>query len=771
MCGDIVRLNFDIPKEAFKGNASFLNKIIKVEFLPRGFELRMGNVTMLRVPPDFDTTLEAVRLNEGRGLFLFPMQYTLMAGFLRAAPPQATAVMRLPAPPQASAAGGSSASRVSDEVVASTAPRRESYPVTAVCDFVRFSQFLSNADNAEAALKVAAALLGCTGDHDVPTANTLRIWRSKLDCCIMLYERTLYTGSDAAASDRVARYLNYDSSPQGTYEYFIIVEDKITFHADPTRFESPLSNFSYERRTKPVMVLGAGRQSVQDKVAKSIHAAKLESGTAFNTWRKSVKGCVSDQGVERLLAQAPMAANPEESDAVQAAVEALRGGASLEEVADVVFLPESVQGPGMLHIIFDALETACTALGDWKVFETRLRAITKVLGNRRLSSKFMAVSGKELSPLERRMLEGFHGKHLTWRWESLEVVARQVLDRWLLFSATFNPDDFKSSHDDADTIKACIAAIASTTFAPSLHVVVLISSICGRFARWCKGCKCHEDILTSHSNWACRKRAMIEETGSAFCCWKGRRGPELVLFRTADFYKELMESSSSAYQESLLVADAETAAHMVAWEASLRSRLHQIIKGKLQCLNTLPLSLMGGFGEYVGRRHEETRSCIAAAVKEFEAITDDRLKHPVAKRLLGKTSQESLQLYEWLLRPEASLGEYPELLRQFQLLALVPIVELPAEGEHRKIQCSLTDARKPASVCATLRQGMLDKPLSTPDFVVWLARVWDEHNFWSKVLEPMMDDCLVKRMTLSEVHGAVYCYRGEDQYQVFASPW
>ena len=95
----------------------------------------------------------------------------------------------------------------------------------------------------------------------------------------------------------------------------------------------------------------------------------------------------------------------------------------------------------------------------------------------------------------------------------------------------------------------------------------------------------------------------------------------------------------------------------VTWESSLRSRLQQIVRGKLQCCFQLPLRLMGGFAEYVGRPMHEAKECIASCVKEFEAIADDHLKHPVAQRLLGKATQVSLQLYERLSQPMSSSSE------------------------------------------------------------------------------------------------------------------
>lgn len=96
---------------------------------------------------------------------------------------------------------------------------------------------------------------GVMGELHIPDSpETLRRWRIKLDMLCMLYERRRLQ-----QNNRVVRFLNWDSSPQGTYNYQAIVEE-IVSRPSSMKIDknNPLGGFTWERRSKPLSVLGLG---------------------------------------------------------------------------------------------------------------------------------------------------------------------------------------------------------------------------------------------------------------------------------------------------------------------------------------------------------------------------------------------------------------------------------------------------------------------------------------------------------------------------------
>ena len=144
------------------------------------------------------------------------------------------------------------------------------------------------------------------------------------------------------------------------------------------------------------------------------------------------------------------------------------------------------------------------------------------------------------------------------------------------------------------------------------------------------------------------------------------------------------------------------AVHM---ETTVRSKLIQVLKGKFACFEHLPLKLMGCFAQFHCCSAASAKQCAKECFQEFSNIDDMNQMHPVAYHLLAKSSAASKQLWEWSIDEDARLQSYPEALEALQEVALVPIVELPAEGEHRQIQVDMTEHSRPATVCASLRNG------------------------------------------------------------------
>jgi len=173
---------------------------------------------------------------------------------------------------------------------------------------IQLGTLLKNADNLQEAVRLSLKVAGAGADVDLgmlpELRETIRRWRIKLDICTMLWQRHLLATSRPSQGDTL-RFLNWDSSPQGGYNYLIIVED--VFMRPLGRVgDNPVENLTWVRRTMPITVIGQGKASVAGKLSKAVHSAKLESGQYFNEWRREVRGVVSDAGVEVHLSRSPL---------------------------------------------------------------------------------------------------------------------------------------------------------------------------------------------------------------------------------------------------------------------------------------------------------------------------------------------------------------------------------------------------------------------------------------------------------------------------------
>ena len=719
-------------------------------------------------------------------IMLVPMQYCLMGGFPR---PYSAPKPTTPSGSQSSSsnnpagradAGGVHVSTPSgddgpspQEDKAHGGPKhRPMFPVTLVLRAVELAKYLRNGDNMRHVVTLACQMAGCEPPDEsaMPACGeTLRRWRVKLDCMTMLWHRRLLQLPHAGDC---LRFLNIDSSPQGGYNFLIIVEDII--YRPPlnvSEFDSPLTNFTWHRRTKPAIVMGSGRAKVVDKTAKTVHSATLEAGDKLDLWRQEVAGCVGDAGPEIRIPKSAFPFGPDGVATVADAVATLRSGnATVPELEQIAtFLPNCVTAPGLQHIIFNALEEAFTSLDAWKEFEGMLKGVARVLGTKRYSDKFQATFMQAAPNVDIMFIEAVFGSVADWRWESYEYLTNPLLDGFPVFAKYFVQGEFMNAKEDSTAFQNAQHAVEQNEefFMPLLQVMALITTIAGEMGRWCRGCPCHEQELTAHSTWAQRKHAMTAKGGSVHCVWKGRRGPELVLWRLQKFYDDISEATTPAYQEYLVTAKPRSAAFAVRVELNVRSRLLAIVVSKCSCIHRLPLKLLGCFGEFHGCCREKARTCCQECFAEFRAIENRNHMPTTAIMLLDleSNSMAATQLYEWgHTAVLSSLQGFPEACRGVQRMALVSFCEMPAEGEHRRIQIDLADARKPASVCALLRHKQTMELARNPDFVMWLGKSWSSKNVFVDTLAPWFTEEQVRAMTLPELHSHIYQYHLDDQF-------
>ena len=134
-------------------------------------------------------------------------------------------------------------------------------------------------------------------EHRMPSGETLRWARTRLDIACMLARREWY----AKRAGSAYRYLGFDASPQSLgIEVFAIVERVIERPA-LRQWLFDRTEIDVEVRRLPLSMLGHTHAGLADKVQAHVHQTWLEYGPSVEQVRRAnldVRQCLSDMGTE-----------------------------------------------------------------------------------------------------------------------------------------------------------------------------------------------------------------------------------------------------------------------------------------------------------------------------------------------------------------------------------------------------------------------------------------------------------------------------------------
>jgi hypothetical protein len=251
-----------------------------------------------------------------------------------------------------------------------------------------------------------------------------------------------------------------------------------------------------------------------------------------------------------------------------------------------------------MHVLYNGLETAITALPEWPAYQKELRAVTKFLGDKSyqevVHEKMFLRGGA--SRAERDLLLAFD-KHLDWRWETLEgvmcrwVPLRPVLAKY--WDASLLP------HTEAGSAQVVTQALESTWHGLVTHWLHGITGAFGQETRWLEGCYCHEQLLRGRRRWE-RDVGMLRAAGSTKCAWKGKRLASLAMGHKDNMKQSISLAGTPEFRDAVLQSPAAEASRVVDMDSLVKRALAHILDEKLSYLMCLPYKLAGAFAAYCG---------------------------------------------------------------------------------------------------------------------------------------------------------------------------
>lgn len=470
-----------------------------------------------------------------------------------------------------------------------------------------------------------------------PSRDTLVKARIRLDWCAMLFHQIHCKCRDDS------RCISFDKSPQIGREVFAVREE-VLFGGVGAR-----SRGSVRQRLLPLVCMGHGYLSAGDVAQALLHSACLDYGPSFSAlkqWCESVRGVVTDDGTERLIADcgSPLGAM-------------FSGVAAVGEAPGFLF-PNAVRVPGFNHM-FDVcvrkvIETHC----PWfPAFEADLKTMSKFLGIRSYTDVLRQVLSDRGLDAYATLLSTSPASFAQWRWGTLVRCASGVLERRAALFEAFNPASFSTGSVLLERVKVLLSGdVVSVCFWSRVEFCTAWLCPLESFRQWCLGCPCHE---------------VDRQAGRRVQCeWQGKRFVE-VRRRLGLFLSEMSELASAASLHRTLAAQGWDHEFLVVC-----SQLAALVKLKLAFLDCLPYKV------FFARDVVVMRECLG---EYEEAVLAGRPVHRVTARFFDPVSLTS---FRFQVNAFIATGRIPEALsRELAQYEWLPLDESSIEGVHRSVSC------------------------------------------------------------------------------------
>ena len=349
--------------------------------------------------------------------------------------------------------------------------------------------------------------------------------------------------------------------------------------------------------------------------------------------------------------------------------------------------PRMLMLPGMLQILFNALQDGIQSIVESKAFLDQLRVVEAFLSNIALRTAF---AFQCLGPEDRSAFLHYSTTHIDWKWEFLSKALTKLTVVLRLFFRFFDVAKIQGAANETvkDTVVKPVAKIiASEPYFPIFCELYLAVGLCiDKYAKKLETCWCHEAIWSSGGPYKRRHAQFVAETGHGRCAWKGRMGPWWIAVGIAEMIVELGNCTSEALQTALAALDAFGQAIALRRLQLIRSRIIETLQQKLQFLYTIPYRAIGIFWCEHGGTLEVCKQIARECMNEYdEAIRNNLVVHRVAHFLFHPSTPCRIEMQLWV-DSVLPLRAFLALFRQLLEYALSPFSERSIESVHAIIK-------------------------------------------------------------------------------------
>ena len=587
-------------------------------------------------------------------------------------------------------------------------------------------------------------------DYRLPSIGVLRTARIRLDYLRITFEQQLWLRG------RVIHFILVDSSPQLGYNILCVIEDTFVI-PEPHTVNAHMhlnSVRDYTSQIKTLSSLGLGRAGLVKKTLNTGRLTLMDSPSElqFHVKRKRYRGCVADQGTEQGIGDMSLRIFGLGQDIPAASSESY-------------FYPLLLQMPGMLHILYDALELAVKACPQYKGFVDTLRTTANFLNNKQVRQRFQAVCFEPGDPCVCFFNTGVTC-HIDWKWEFLSIALDETLPKYCIIRKRLDVKKMITTETgslDSNAIKEMASAIADDMYEGVAEAYRMFGKVVEHTARELEICCCHHSFWETFKTRKRRLAAMEQSTGSKRCCWMGRRLAWFIALGKAALFSAIRNGMCDALSIIMATLPEARRLNLVIAVESLRLKLSETLEEKLGFLDHCPYIAIGAFYSTIDGELPLAKQRLQVAVDEYDeavaAGNEDRL-HRVAQRLFRKHSPIRNDVDAWLASTEAEqLWAHVYLYLALMEYALMPLVERRIEAVHARVKWigKLCSDMSLAQICALLREGSHYAELKTcAEFAQHCIDNWRRRNVLDSVLRLWVPAPKLRTLSVQDKIRAVY---------------
>jgi len=348
-----------------------------------------------------------------------------------------------------------------------------------------------------------------------PGGPILRRARVRLDLAASLWHREWY-----AQSGGTYRYVACDASPQArqSLEIFVAVE-RVIVRSALNGGERHALGEAFATRLFPLVTLGHGRTSLEDKVAAHLHQLTLDYGPSIARVEAAcgdVRQVLSGMGVELGMANFGNVIG-------QVLVEERRWpGVEFPWVPSEFghLFPFALQVPGLIHILDWIVRETVQTFPWWAAWQSDAKRILQFCHGQAHRERLQAIleeqgPADEQASWTQRLVTGT-GRFAEWRWKTLsralsDLASVEPCLRWL--ASNVGPWENKLAARDTVGIRQLQDICARPETWERAKALQSVTRPLMSLMGWVQGCDCHESELLA---------------GKAISCpFKGCRAPGL----------------------------------------------------------------------------------------------------------------------------------------------------------------------------------------------------------------------------------------------------
>ena len=249
---------------------------------------------------------------------------------------------------------------------------------------------------------------------------------------------------------------------------------------------------------------------------------------------------------------------------------------------DICTYPYVLFFPGILHILYNALQEAIEADPRSAAFIEELRVVERFLHNKPLRLAFITHC---LEPAEQGAFKYFSTTHIDWRWEFLEKALNKLVPLLHILFMRFDVGAIQRTVGTVvmDSILSPVATLIATNphFDTACELYRVVGTTIEHYAKKLEGCWCHENIWKQSKGYKRRRQELETHTGNRRCVWKGRMGPWWVAAGIRLMLAELARCSSDALANAIARAPPDVASRIMQSLKTTRARIIEILEAKL----------------------------------------------------------------------------------------------------------------------------------------------------------------------------------------------